>query len=175
MLRRLGAAAGVAAGLGTGTARAGRVPADPRIEFHRQTRRLDADTPSVLVARADLPEGGFVMVHDEPASGGHHASVRFSSNDHGGSGSGADHTGHDHDHDVFGITTYLDPGRYGGVRVPLTEAPAPGPYELVGMLHADDGNETFDDPARDQHYRIDGSDLHVTADVRFIAPTDRSR
>lgn len=192
MLGRLGAAAWVATGLGAGAASAGHDPDEPRIEFHRQTRRLDVDTRSVLVARADLPEGGFVMVHDEPASEGHHESTRLvdgvsgsagrgnggrtrSGGGNDGDATGGDHAGHDHRHDVFGITGYLDPGHYGGVAVPLETVPNPGTYGLVAMLHRDDGNEEFDGHGRDGHYRTDGSNLHVNADVRFVSPTGRSR
>lgn len=185
VLRRSGVAAAAFAGLGAGTARAGHDPDEPRIEFHRQTRRLDTDIPSVLVARADLPEGGFVMVHDRPASGGHHANtgsvdgVSGSSRREIGSrtgegkgndGTGEDHTGHDHTHDIFGITEYLDPGHYAGVKVPLETVPTRGTYELVAMLHKDVGNEEFDGQETDEHYSSDGSDLHVDADVKFIAP-----
>lgn len=194
MLGCLGATAGVVTGLGAGTARAGHDPDAPRVEFHRQTRRLDVDTPSVLVARADLPEGGFVMVHDEPASGGHHASRRVFDGASGpdgrgtggrtrtgdgneGDGTGGDHAGHDHGHDVFGVTEYLPPGHYGGVAVPLERVPPPGTDDLVAMLHRDDGNEAFDGHGRDEHYSTDGSSLHVNAAVRFVSPTgtDRSR
>jgi hypothetical protein len=183
-------AAGVLAGLGVGSTRAAHTPADPRIEFHRQTRRLDVDTPSVLVARADLPDGGFVMVHDKPASGGHHADAPGvdgtreneidgrTGDENGGRGGsdGEDHSDHDHTHDAFGITAYLDPGHYGGVTVPLTEVPAPGTYELVAMLHRDgNGNEEFDGHGTDEHYRTEGSDLHVDADVRFISSAGRTR
>ena len=185
MLGGIGTAAAVFADLGAGTASAGHDPVTPRIEFHNQTRRLDVDTPSVLVARADLPEGGFVMVHDKPASGGHHGSAETvadvsgestSSTDDGGGGSGGeDHSGHGHMHDVFGITNYLAPGHYGGIRVPLQRVPESGTYELVGMLHKDNGNEEFDGHGQDPHYRTDDSDLHVDADVRFISPPGRSR
>lgn len=182
VLGRLGATAGVLAGLGAGPVRAGHTPDEPRLEFHRQTRRLDAETPSVLVARADLPDGGFVMVHDKPPSGDHHASAGrvdvgagFTDDEHvrarsDNGGTGDDHTGHTHRHDIFGITVYLPPGHYGGVKVPLTTVPAPGTYELVAMLHRDNGNETFDGPGTDEHDTVDGSTLHVNADVRFIAP-----
>jgi hypothetical protein len=187
VLRQFGAAAVVLSGLGAGTARAGHDPEEPRIEFHRQTRRLDADTPSVLVARADLPRGGFVMVHDKPASGGHHANVSSvddvsgtSGGDHsggdGGGGEGGEGKGHSGcEHGIYGITEYLAPGHYGGVTVPLERVPTPGTYELVAMLHEDDGNEEFDGCGTDGHYSTDGSHVHAVADVRFISPTDRSR
>jgi hypothetical protein len=126
-------------------ASAGHDPVTPRIEFYDQTRRLDVDTPTVLVARADLPDGGFVMVHDKPASGGHHGSEEIvadgsgestSSTDGGDGGEGGeDHSGHGHMHDIFGITAYLAPGHYDGVTVPLQRVPETGTYELVAMLH----------------------------------------
>lgn len=187
VLGGLGAAAWALTGVGAGTARAGHDPEVPRIEFHSQTRRLDVDTPTVLVARADLPEGGFVMVHDRPASGGHHADAGSADGRAGfggresasrtssgsGDGTGGDHTGHGHRHEIFGITEYLDAGHYGGVTVPLERVPAPGTHDLVAMLHRDDnGNEAFDGHGTDPHYRTDDTDLHVDADVRFISPTD---
>jgi hypothetical protein len=151
---------------------------------------VDADTPSVLVARADLPEGGFVMVHDRPASGGHHANTgnvdavsegsRRESDGRtgegtGDGGTGETHSGHGHTHDIFGITEYLAPGHYGGVKVPLETVPAPGTYELVAMLHKDDGNEEFDGHGTDEHYSSDGSKLHVDADVKFVSRNGGSR
>ncbi|MFC7133616.1 MULTISPECIES: DUF7282 domain-containing protein [Salinibaculum] len=162
------------AGVGTGTAQASQDSADARIEFSKQTRRLDVDVPSVLIARADLPEGGFIMVHETPDSGGHHASVQggddVSTSSNGGDGGHSGCT-----HEIYGITGYLAPGSYGGVALPLETAPAPGTYELVAMLHRDDGNETFDGCANDGHYSADGSHVKAVADVRFISPTERSR
>ncbi|MBP1923759.1 hypothetical protein J2751_002804 [Halorubrum alkaliphilum] len=137
----------VALAVGTGTANASHDPDEFRIEFNRQTRRLNAKEPSVLVARADLPERGFVMVHDT------HDMEDMSE-------SGCPDT-----HEIYGKTDVLDPGHYGGMKVPLTDVPAaPGTEELVAMIHTvDDGDQKECPP-----------EVREKADVKFISP-GRSR
>ena len=149
VLRGVGAAGVALAGFGTGTASASHIPDEFRIVFHRQTRRLDVEEPSVLVARADLPERGFVMVH-EPRDGM----------------GGMSAMGCPDMHDIYGVTEVLDPGHYGGVKVPLTNVPdEPGTEELVAMIHTVDGDGKKTCPP----------EIRDTADVRFISPSGQSR
>ena len=149
VLRGVGAAGVAIASFGTGTASATHVPDEFRIEFHKQTRRLDVEDPSVLVASASLPEQGFVMVHET----------------HDGM-EGMSESGCPDMHDIYGETEVLDPGHYGGVKVPLEKVPAePGTEELVAMIHTlnEDGNKECPPEIREK------------SDVRFISPPGQSR
>ena len=147
VLRRVGAVGLALVGFGTGTVHASHDPDEFRIEFHRQTRRLNAKQPSVLVARADLPEGGFVMVHDT------HDMEDMSE------------SGCPDNHEIYGETEVLDAGHYGGVKVPLTNVPEePGTEELVAMIHEGDPEDHKCPP-----------ELREKADVKFISPPVQSR
>ncbi|MFC6721607.1 DUF7282 domain-containing protein [Halobacteriaceae archaeon SHR40] len=138
----------VALAVGTGTANASHNPDEPRIEFNRQTRRLSVKEPSVLVARADLPEGGFVMVHDTHDMEGMSAS------------------GCPDNHEVYGETENLDPGHYGGVKVPLTNVPEePRTDKLVAMIHTVDEDGKKECPP----------EIREKADVKFISPPGQSQ
>ena len=137
----------VALAVGTGTANASHDPDEFRIEFNRQTRRLNAEEPSVLVARADLPEGGFVMVHDTHDM------------------EGMSESGCPDNHEVYGETEVLDPGHYGGMKVPLTNVPEePGTEELVAMIHKGGPEDDKCPP-----------EVREKADVKFISPPGRGR
>ncbi|AUX08985.1 hypothetical protein AArcSl_1354 [Halalkaliarchaeum desulfuricum] len=149
MLRGIGVTGIALAGFSSGTVTASHDPDEFRIEFNKQTRRLDVEEPSVLVASAHLPESGFVMVHET----------------------------HDHDmgnmsdsgcpdmHEIYGDTDILDPGHYGGITVPLDKSPdEAGTEELVAMIHeVDNGDDKICPP-----------EIRQKADVRFIE-ADRSR
>lgn len=142
------AGSSVALAIGTGTASASREPDEFRIKFNRQTRRLSVEEPSVLVARADLPERGFVMVHDAHDM------------------EGMSESGCPDNHDIYGETSVLNPGRYGGMKVPLTDVPAaPGTEELVAMIHTVDGDDEKECPP----------EVREKADIKFISPPGQSR
>jgi hypothetical protein len=132
--------------------------------FNRQTRRI-ADPTTVVVPRADLPEGGWVVIHDgdhrshgggggdgdgdgSGGSGGH-------GDDSDGSGGSGGHGDGHHDHGILGVKGPLDPGHYGGLKVALFEPPEPGPRTLTAMLHRDTGDDVFthdENHAEDPHY-----------------------
>ena len=148
ILQQVGAVGLALVGFGTGTAHANHDPDEPRIEFHRQTRRINGDEPAVLVARADLPERGFVMVHDT-----------YTMEDMSGPGC-------PDNHEIYGETSVLDPGHYGGMKVPLTNVPEePGTEKLVTMIH------TVDEEGK----KVCPPEVHEQADVRFISPPGQSQ
>lgn len=141
------AGTGVALAVGAGTASAGRDPDEFRITFNRQTRRLTAEEPSVLVARADLPERGLVMVHDARDM------------------EDTPESGCPDTHEIYGETEVLDPGHYGGITVPLRDVPAaPGSENLVAMIHAVDEDEERECPP----------EIRENADIAFISPPGQS-
>lgn len=143
------AGTGVALAVGTGTANASHNPIDFRIEFNRQTRRLDVDEPSVLVARAYLPDDGLVMVHET------HDMDNMGDMDNGGC---------PEKHDIYGEKK-LDAGHHGGVKIPLKDVPDdPGTEELKAMIHTVGGDGHKCPP-----------EVHKTADVTFISPPSRSQ
>lgn len=140
-------------GSGAGVASARHGPDEPRVIFNRQTRRI-ADPTTVVVPRADLPEGGWVVVHD-----GDHSGHGGGGDGHGGgSGSDGGHGGDGHDHRILGVAGPFEPGHYGGLKVELDEweSPEPGTRTLTAMLHRDtpdDDEFTHDeDHTEDPHY-----------------------
>lgn len=149
VIRLAGAALAVG---GTGVASAARTPTEPRVIFERQSRPV-ADPTTVQVARADLPDGGWVVIHPgdhtgHGGDGGDGAGTHSTSSDGGGGGG--------HDHGTLGVVGPLEPGRYGGLMVPLDAQPAPGTRTLTAMLHRDapaDGAFTHHvDRSTDPHY-----------------------
>jgi hypothetical protein len=136
----------VGLGAGTGVTSARHRPDEPRVIFNRQTRQI-ADPTTVVVPRADLPDGGWVVVH-----GGDHS---------GHSGDNGHSTGHHHR--ILGVTDLLPPGHYGGLKVELSTVPAPGTEMLTAMLHRNTGD--------DEEFTHD--ETHE-ADPHYGPPTDRA-
>jgi hypothetical protein len=130
---------GLFAVTGSGLAAAKHVPETPRITFNKQTRRVRANRPTtVVVPRADLPEGGYVVIHH-----GRHE---------GHANGGGDHTHGGGDHHIIGHSEYLEPGHYGGLKIPVSP-PGTGEQTLTAMLHKEDGdNREFNHPGGDPHY-----------------------
>ncbi|MDX1745352.1 MAG: hypothetical protein R3324_05385 [Halobacteriales archaeon] len=126
---------GLAGVLGSGVAAARHVPETPRIIFNKQTRHAPDEKPTtVLVQRADLPDGGFVVIH------------------HGQHG---DHTHGTGEHHIIGYSDYLEPGHYGGLKIEVSPRDGlvlEGTQTLTATLHRDDGNMEFDHPGGDPHY-----------------------
>ena len=147
---------GLLAVSGSGLAAAKHVPETPRITFNKQTRRVRANRPTtVVVPRADLPEGGYVVIHHGRHEG--HAS---------GGGTHAHGSG---DHHIIGHSEYLEKGHYGGLKVPVSP-PGTGEQTLTAMLHEEDGDEQgFNHPNGDRHYTSpDGSGpVRDVAEVTF--------
>lgn len=135
-------------GIGTSTAVARHRPREPRVIFERQTRRV-TDPTTVVVPRADLPDGGWVVVH-----GGDHAG-------HGGGDGG--HGEQKHEHRILGVIGPLEPGHYGGLKVTLSTKPEPGTRTLTAMLHRDDPD--------DGAFRHEGDH---TEDPHYGPPSDRA-
>ncbi len=129
---------GLFAVTGSGLAAAKHVPETPRITFNKQTRQVRANRPTtVVVPRADLPEGGYVVIHHG----------RHERNANGGS----NHTHGEGDHHIIGHSEYLEPGHYGGLKIPVSP-PGTGEQTLTAMLHKDDGDGEFNHPGGDPHY-----------------------
>jgi hypothetical protein len=70
------------------------------------------------------------------------------------------------DHEIYGETDVLEPGHYGGVKVPLTDVPATsGTEKLVAMIHTVDETGKKGCPP----------EVRENADVKFLSPPGQSR
>jgi hypothetical protein len=132
--------------------------------FNRQTRRI-ADPTTVVVPRADLPGGGWVVIHDgdhrghgggggdDDGRGGGGGGGGDDDGRGGGGGGGGGHGDGHHDHGILGVEGPLDPGHYGELKVALFEPPEPGPRTLTAMLHRDTrAGENFE---HDENHDLD--------------------
>jgi hypothetical protein len=136
----------VTTALGSGVVSARHDPQTPRITFNKQTRHIrDGRTTTVVVPRADLPEGGWIVIHH-----GRHE----------------DHTHGDGTHHIIGHSDYLEPGHYGGLKIEVSP-PASGTQTLTAMLHRDDGDREFSHPGGDPHYTDGSGPIRAVAAVTF--------
>lgn len=132
----------------TGVGQVAAQPSQARVTLRSQSV-LAMDTTSITVREADLPEGGYIVVHHW---------------DHGADGA------------VIGSSDYLEPDSYENVDVEV-ESPDPGSHRLSAMLHKDDpSNETLDFPGGgDPPYTAEGKPVQSFADVRFRGANVRFR
>jgi hypothetical protein len=140
----------------TGVAAGSHVPETPRITFNRRSRRVREGEPTtVAVPRADLSEGGRVVVHR-----GRHVDHGDGDHEHG--------EGHAGDHHVVGHSSSLEPRQYGGLKPPVAEREGlsfPGTRTLTVISCEDDGDEEFNHPPDDSHY----TDPDGSGPVRDVA------
>ncbi|MEF8813558.1 MAG: hypothetical protein V5A55_07035 [Halovenus sp.] len=105
---------------------------------------LDAETVEVRVAQANLPDGGFVVIHKD--------GDRF-----GG---------------VAGNSSYIDPGVTTNIEIEVStddivDADGDGRKELVAMAHKDtDDDQEYDFPGADGPYVADGRAVIDTATIK---------
>lgn len=97
---------------------------------------------SVTVDGAYLPEGGFVVLHEQAADGSFGA--------------------------VIGNSEYLPAGIHTDVTVEITGGIS-GDTTVGAMLHTDDGDETYEFPASDAPYLKDGATVIDYADITVPA------
>ena len=126
--------------LATGVGRVAAQPDEARVTLNQQSV-LSTDTTMITVQQADLPVGGYIVVHHW---------------DHGADGA------------ILGSTEYMEPGAYDNVAVEI-DSPGTGSHRISAMLHQDDpANETLDFPGEgDPPYTVGGSPVQSFADVRF--------
>ncbi|WP_425504665.1 DUF7282 domain-containing protein [Salinigranum marinum] len=86
----------------------------------------------------------------------------------GNANSGNSHTHGGGDHHIIGHSEYLEPGHYGGLKIPVSP-PGTGEKTLTAMLHEDNGDRVFEHPGGDLHYTSpDGSGpVRDVAEVTF--------
>ncbi|WP_458186572.1 DUF7282 domain-containing protein [Haladaptatus sp. NG-WS-4] len=142
---------GITTALGSGLAAASHVPELPGITFNKQTSRVQEDKPTtIVVPRADLPEGGWIVIHE-----GQHEDQMHGEGDH-------------QMMNIIGHSEYLEPGHYGGLKIAVSPSET-GSQTLTAVLHKDDGDEEFNHPGGDPHYTTsDGAEpVRDVAEVRF--------
>lgn len=107
----------------------------------------DGETVEVSVKQAYLPEGGFVVIHNE---------TLFAGNVVGS---------------VIGKSEYLEPGGHGDIDIDvptdgIVDDDGDGTTTLVGMAHKDtDGDESYGFPDEDGPYTRDGGAVVDTAAI----------
>lgn len=79
-------------------------------------------TESVIIGKASLTNGGYVVIHEATAQGAPGA--------------------------VIGYTNYLNPGQYTNLEIMLRKQVKTG-VTLFAMLHTDDGDKTYGFPDED--------------------------
>lgn len=147
---KLVGAAGVATVSGIGSVSASNGSNDKssrdeaRVTIPNQKVDLDADTVDVRVAQANLPNGGFVVIHKD------------------GDPFGA----------VAGNSSYLSSGVTTNIEIEVStddivDADGDGRKELVAMAHKDtNDNEIYEFPAADGPYIADGGPVIDTATIK---------